>query len=64
MKQHIEELLGRIRAMQEEVEEEYRKAIEEFEARRFRLAGEFLRQQRRYKIGSPASCAARACRWC
>lgn len=51
MKQHIEELLGRIRSLQEEVEEEYRRALEEFEARRAGLAGEFQRQQRRYKVG-------------
>lgn len=51
MKQHIEELLGRIRSLQEEVEEEYRRALEEFEERRAGLAGEFQRQQRRYRIG-------------
>lgn len=51
MKQHIEELLGRIRVLQDEVEQEYLKALEDFEQRRARLAGEFLRQQRRYRVG-------------
>jgi hypothetical protein len=51
MKQHIDELLARIRVLQEEVEQEYLKAQEEFEQRRARLADEFLRQQRRYRIG-------------
>ena len=51
MKQQIEDLLSRIRALQDEIEGEYRKALEEFEQRRARLAGEFLRQQRRYKTG-------------
>jgi hypothetical protein len=51
MKQQIEDLLGRIRALQEEIEGEYRKAIEEFELKRVRLAGELQRQQRRYKVG-------------
>jgi hypothetical protein len=44
-------LLVRIRTLQEEVEEEYRQKLEEFELRRRELAGEFLRQQRRYRIG-------------
>lgn len=51
MKQHIEELLARIQALQDELENEYLKQREEFERRRQELAGEFLRQQRRYKIG-------------
>jgi hypothetical protein len=51
MREHIDELLLRIRALQDELEEEYRKRREEFELRRLELAGEFQRQQRRYKIG-------------
>lgn len=51
MKPQLEELLERIRALQDQLEEEYRNAREEFDRRREALAGEFLRQQRRYKIG-------------
>ncbi|MCX8017418.1 MAG: hypothetical protein N2690_05920 [Rhodocyclaceae bacterium] len=51
MKQHLAELLTRLAALQEEIEEEYRKAREEFEQKRARLAGELIRQQRRQKIG-------------
>jgi len=51
MKQQVEELLARMRALQEEIEEEYRLKREEWAQRRIELAGEFLRQQRRYKIG-------------
>ncbi len=51
MKQHLEELLSRIRALQEEVEESYRETREEWERKRLELAGELRRRQRRYKIG-------------
>lgn len=51
MKQHLEELLTRIGALQEEVEESYRLAREEWERRRLELAGELRRRQRRYKVG-------------
>lgn len=51
MREHIEELLARIRTLQDEIEEEYRKRREEFEQKRRELAGELFRQQRRYKIG-------------
>lgn len=51
MREHLDELLLRIRGLQDEVEEEYRKALDDFNQRRARLADEFLRQQRRYKIG-------------
>ncbi|MBW7902692.1 MAG: hypothetical protein H3C26_14520 [Rhodocyclaceae bacterium] len=51
MKQQIEELLLRIQELQEELEEEYRRKHQEFERKRAELAGEFLRQQRRYKVG-------------
>lgn len=47
----LDELLIKIRALQDEVEEEYRRRREEFEERRARFAEEVLRQQRRYKIG-------------
>lgn len=51
MKQHIDELLERVRILQDEIEDEYRKRREEFEQKRAELASEFLRQQRRYKTG-------------
>lgn len=47
----IEELLTKIRSLQDEVEEEYRRRREEFEIHRVSFADEVLRQQRRYKIG-------------
>lgn len=50
MKQRVDELLSRIRALQEEVEEEYLRARENWDQERTRLAEEFLRQQRRYKV--------------
>lgn len=51
MAKQIDELLARIRALQEEIEEEYLKSREALAEKRIRLADEFLRQQRRYKIG-------------
>jgi hypothetical protein len=51
MNVRIEELQGRIRDLQEEIEAEYRKSVEALEAKRAALADEFLRQQRRYKYG-------------
>ena len=51
MKQHIDELLARIETQQNELEEEYRQAREDWEHRKQELADEFLRQQRRYKTG-------------
>lgn len=51
MSKSVDELLARIRSLQDQLEEEYRRSREEFEAKRRELAGEFLRQQRRYKIG-------------
>ena len=51
MKQHIDELLARIDALQNELEEEYRKTREEWTQKKAELADEFLRQQRRYKTG-------------
>ena len=49
MKNHVDELMARILALQEEVESEYRKARELFELKRAQLAEELVRQQRRYK---------------
>jgi hypothetical protein len=46
----IDELLARIRSLQDELEDEYRKARDDFDLRRAQLAEEFLRQQRRYKV--------------
>lgn len=51
MQSHLDELLARIRVLQEEVEEEYRQRRSEWEARRTQLAGDLARQQRRYKVG-------------
>jgi len=51
MNKHTDELLERIRVLQDELEEEYRQAREEWARKREELAGEFLRQQRRYKTG-------------
>ena len=51
MRQQLNELLERIQTLQEEVEEDYRQHREDFLRRRAELADEFLRQQRRYKVG-------------
>ena len=51
MNKHIDELLARIDALQTELEEEYRKTREEWAQKKEELAGELLRQQRRYKVG-------------
>lgn len=51
MKERIDELMLRAQALQDELEEEYRKAREELEQKRAQLAEDFLRQQRRYKMG-------------
>ena len=51
MKQRIDELLARIQSLQDELEEEYRRAREEWATRKAELAEEFARQQRRYKTG-------------
>lgn len=51
MKRHLDELLERLRALQEEIDAEYQRAIQEFEQKRAQLAGELARRQRRYKIG-------------
>lgn len=51
MKQALEELLARIRALQDEVEDHYREVREEWERRGQELAGERQRRQRRHKVG-------------
>lgn len=51
MKNQLDDLLARIQALQDELEGLYRQQREEFARRRIQLADEFLRSQRRYKIG-------------
>jgi hypothetical protein len=51
MRQQLNDLLDRLQTLQDEIEEEYRRKREELQQRRQALAGEFLRQQRRYKVG-------------
>ena len=51
MKSHIDELLARIAALQEELDEEYRKARDDWARKKLELAEELARQQRRYKTG-------------
>lgn len=51
MNKNIDELLARIRALQDELEEEYRQTRDEWARKKLDLSEEFLRQQRRYKTG-------------
>jgi len=51
LKNNLNDLLARIQSLQEDVEEEYRKAREDLQTKEAELAEEFLRQQKRYKIG-------------
>ncbi|WP_153133124.1 hypothetical protein [Dechloromonas hortensis] len=51
MNKHIDELLDRIRDLQDELEEEYRQTREDWAQKKLELAEELLRQQRRYKTG-------------
>ena len=51
MKDRIDELLARIRALQAELDSEYRQAREEWARKRADLADELARQQQRYKTG-------------
>lgn len=51
MPSQIDELLARIKVLQDELEEEYRLRRAEFEEKRLRFAEELLRQQRRSKVG-------------
>ncbi|TXH91401.1 MAG: hypothetical protein E6Q78_00115 [Rhodoferax sp.] len=51
MQKHVEELISRIRNLQEDLEAEYASARGRWNDRRVQLADEFIRQQRRYRIG-------------
>lgn len=51
MNKNVDDLLARIQALQEQLEEEYSRTRNEWAQKRLELAEEFLRQQRRYKIG-------------
>ena len=51
MNKNIDELLARIHALQDELEDEYRRTREEWAERKLELAEELQRQQRRYKTG-------------
>lgn len=51
MKKPIDDLLARIEVLQDQLEEEYRKAREEWSVRKTELAEELARQQRRYRTG-------------
>jgi len=51
MTRNIDELLAKIRALQDELEDEYRQTRDEWAQKRIELAEEFQRQQRRYKTG-------------
>ena len=51
MNRNIDELLAKIRELQDELEEQYRQTREEWAQKKVELAEEFLRQQRRYKTG-------------
>ena len=51
MNKNVDELLAKIRELQDELEEEYRQRRDGWVQKRVELAEEFLRQQRRYKTG-------------
>lgn len=51
VQKHVEELISRIRNLQEDLEAEYASARGRWNDRRVQLADEFIRQQRRYRIG-------------
>lgn len=51
MNKNVDDLLARIHALQDELEEEYRRRRDEWTQKKVELAEEFLRQQRRYKTG-------------
>lgn len=51
MTPQLEALIARLNALQDEMEDAYRQAREEWEQQKTRLAGEFLRTQRRYRVG-------------
>src|SRR5574343_1450913 len=51
MNKNVDDLLARIHALQDELEDEYRRTRDEWAQKRLELAEELLRQQRRYKTG-------------
>ncbi|MGA9395688.1 MAG: hypothetical protein WCA83_08665 [Azonexus sp.] len=51
MNSNIDELVARIRELQDELEDEYRRTRDEWAEKKLQLAEELLRQQRRYKTG-------------
>ncbi|HQS02130.1 MAG: hypothetical protein B7Y07_02010 [Halothiobacillus sp. 24-54-40] len=51
MNPNIDDLHARIRALQEELEGEYRKSLDALEQKRTELAGQFKQQQKHYKMG-------------
>ena len=51
MNRNIDDLLARIRELQDQLEEEYRQTREDWAIKKAELAEEFARQQRRYKTG-------------
>jgi len=54
MNRNIDELLARIHALQDELEDEYRRAREEWAERKLELAEELQRQQRVRRLVSAA----------
>jgi hypothetical protein len=54
MNRNIDELLVRIHALQDELEDEYRRAREEWAERKLELAEELQRQQRVRRLVSAA----------
>ena len=51
MNKNIDEILTKIRELEDELEDEYRKPRNEWGRKKLELAEEFQRQQRRYKTG-------------
>jgi len=51
MNSNIDELVVRIRELQDELEDEYRRTRDEWAEKKLQLAEDLLRQQRRYKTG-------------
>src|SRR5574343_1485854 len=51
MTKNVDDLLAKIRALEDELEEQYSQTREEWDRKKVELAEEFLRQQRRYKTG-------------
>lgn len=51
MNKNIDEILARIRELEEALEDEYRQTRDQWGRKKLDLADEFLSQQRRYKTG-------------